>query len=415
MRISPQGYRYGKEPKSEHPFWDAVKAGVAKITGITASASVDNTTGTPSVNVTRTETDDNVNFDFAFKGLKGEQGEPGPAGADGAQGPQGETGPEGPQGPKGDTGATGPQGPEGPAGPQGPAGSDADTVGLVEGVTMTNENGVYTISQTKKTETGSETTEVGTIEVGSGGSDNGIVEVKDSVVEDNTNGYDFHTLTETQNDGTENEVGKFYLAQKQLLEDKNAMFPYQMVTQGVNQEGKQSEFYLRTFPFYSVPAINIELRLGDGQPVKKGKCTFKVSTETTFSEESLPDVVVDSVEGIDGLYNTEEGGWGDFRRISFSKDVEIVIKTYVGYGSRGNEISFFFGKSSLLYLHNLHITLKAGTYDLNKAFAVDMSNASLNNFVDTNGVERCNNNYQISAMPNVNTPFTIILAGDITL
>lgn len=39
---------------------------------ITATASVDNTTGTPSVSVSKTGTDANPNFDFAFEHLKGE-------------------------------------------------------------------------------------------------------------------------------------------------------------------------------------------------------------------------------------------------------------------------------------------------------------------------------------------------------
>lgn len=41
---------------------------------ITATASVDNTTGTPSVNVTKTGTDANPQFDFAFQHLKGKDG-----------------------------------------------------------------------------------------------------------------------------------------------------------------------------------------------------------------------------------------------------------------------------------------------------------------------------------------------------
>lgn len=47
---------------------------------ITASATVDNTTGTPSVEVTKTETEEATNFNFAFTGLKGPQGEPGGGG-----------------------------------------------------------------------------------------------------------------------------------------------------------------------------------------------------------------------------------------------------------------------------------------------------------------------------------------------
>lgn len=175
MAISPQGYRYGKDPKSDHPFWDAVKEIISKITG---TASVDDTTGTPSVEVTNTETDDAINFDFAFSGLKGE---------------------------KGDTGETGPQGPQGEAGPD---------YNAVVSTTITNENGVYSVSNTMHDGT---TQEVGTIETTSLDEANVVAEITDSVVEDNTNGYDFHTLKETQYDGTQNEVGKFYLAQKQYI------------------------------------------------------------------------------------------------------------------------------------------------------------------------------------------------------
>lgn len=44
---------------------------------ITATASVDNTTGTPTVNVSKTGTDTNPSFAFAFEHLKGQQGESG--------------------------------------------------------------------------------------------------------------------------------------------------------------------------------------------------------------------------------------------------------------------------------------------------------------------------------------------------
>ena len=84
---------------------------------INATASVDATTGTPSVTVTKTTAQGIITFNFAFSHLKGETGATGPQGA---QGPAGETGATGPQGPKGDTGETGATGATGPQGPAGP-------------------------------------------------------------------------------------------------------------------------------------------------------------------------------------------------------------------------------------------------------------------------------------------------------
>ena len=72
-------------------------------------ATVDNSTGTPNVTVTTSDTNEVKNFTFAFTGLKGEKGL------------QGETGPQGPQGPQGLQGEIGPKGENGPAGPKGDA------------------------------------------------------------------------------------------------------------------------------------------------------------------------------------------------------------------------------------------------------------------------------------------------------
>lgn len=84
---------------------------------ITASATVGNTTGTPTVSVVKGGTTTNPTFAFNFTNLKG------------AQGPQGV---QGTQGPKGDKGLTGDKGATGERGPQGAAGAAATiTVGTV--------------------------------------------------------------------------------------------------------------------------------------------------------------------------------------------------------------------------------------------------------------------------------------------
>lgn len=132
--LSPQGYNYEDEPLNTNPFWDEEDP----VATLTASASVDDHTGTPEVRVTKTydPIHEVYNVDFAFKNLKGADGADGHDGADGATGPQGPAGPQGPQGPEGPAGSdgadgatgpqgpAGPQGPQGPEGPQGPAGAD---------------------------------------------------------------------------------------------------------------------------------------------------------------------------------------------------------------------------------------------------------------------------------------------------
>ena len=142
------------------------EAGANGVTpSITANATVDDTAGTPNVQVTKQGDDASPTFNFAFTGLKGETGAKGDKGDKGDIGPQGPQGDIGPQGvaagfgtptasasvleagasptvsvqtsgadtakvftfafgiPKGEKGDTGAQGPQGVQGPQGPAGT----------------------------------------------------------------------------------------------------------------------------------------------------------------------------------------------------------------------------------------------------------------------------------------------------
>ena len=141
-----------------------------------ATATVDETTGTPSVEVETSGPDTAKVFSFAFSGLKGETGAKGDTGDQGIQGIPGvaagfgtptatvddnvgtpgvtvqASGPDtakvfsfafvnlkgetGAQGEKGDTGDTGPQGPEGPQGPKGDTGTGLDIKGTYDSVEL---------------------------------------------------------------------------------------------------------------------------------------------------------------------------------------------------------------------------------------------------------------------------------------
>lgn len=62
---------------------------------ISMTATVDQTTGTPNVSVSKSGSDEAPSFNLAITGIKGEKGDKGDTGE---QGPQGDTGPQGPKG-----------------------------------------------------------------------------------------------------------------------------------------------------------------------------------------------------------------------------------------------------------------------------------------------------------------------------
>ena len=126
-KVNPQGYKYGLAPENVNPFWDYENGGDPASVDITATASVDDTVGTPDVTVTKQTKEDVTNFDFAFTGIKGEKGEDGAQGPKGDPGPAGEQGPEGERGPQGPAGEQGPKGDPGPAGEPGPKGDTGAT------------------------------------------------------------------------------------------------------------------------------------------------------------------------------------------------------------------------------------------------------------------------------------------------
>lgn len=116
---------------------------------ITAAATVDSNTGTPSVAVVKTGTDEEPTFTFNFHNLKGATGA---TGATGETGPAGPAGPTGPQGETGATGATGPQGPKGDTGdtgPAGPAGADGVTPVISATATVNSSTGTPAVTVTK--------------------------------------------------------------------------------------------------------------------------------------------------------------------------------------------------------------------------------------------------------------------------
>lgn len=148
------GYDITKDPYAPTLIHDLSPEGEV---GLDMIVEVDDTTGTPSVEVERQKVEDNYTFTISFSGLKGETGQTGPAGETGPTGPQGprgiqgETGPQGIQGERGPQGNPGPQGETGPQGPKGDPGTGTDGVGI-ESISLDHTdaqgNNIYVIELT---------------------------------------------------------------------------------------------------------------------------------------------------------------------------------------------------------------------------------------------------------------------------
>lgn len=162
-----------------------------------------------------------------------------------------------------------------------------DTSGLVSDVSMTNEDGVYTLSQEK----GGEKTEIGTIEVPKVDTDNLLAEVKDSVVSNDTSGYDFHTIQETENNGAQNDVGKFYLAQNQItdISATGNQINIKTVNQSGTEDTKSVEIASEAEVDLTNVVNNIKMTSEDGKyQIVQAKGDPASSTETTVGDINIP-------------------------------------------------------------------------------------------------------------------------------
>lgn len=88
--ISPQGYQLGADPKNKNPFWDEGGED-SSVNRIYATATVDDKTGVPKVDTSKTVSGSDITFNFGFHNIKGEKGETGPEGPAGPGVPAGGT------------------------------------------------------------------------------------------------------------------------------------------------------------------------------------------------------------------------------------------------------------------------------------------------------------------------------------
>ena len=149
QNLNPQGYNYGIDPENKNPFWDG---GESEIISIAATATVDNSTGTPSVAVANVGTRLSPIFKFDFHNIKGAQGErglQGEQGERGLQGIQGIQGERGAQGIQGERGIQGIQGERGIQGIQGETGATGATPVISADATVNGNVGTPSVSVSK--------------------------------------------------------------------------------------------------------------------------------------------------------------------------------------------------------------------------------------------------------------------------
>lgn len=150
---------------------------------------------------------------------------------------------------------------------------------MITNVSMTNENGIYTFKQTIN----GVDSEIGSVEVPQ---NNPIVETKDTVVENNTAGYDFHTLTETTSEGTEQEIGKLYLAQKQVTGITQSGTQLNVAT--VDQSGNESSTALELSDSDKMDKVN---------PTGTGSFSLNRKKGTTVGDYSFTEGTVNIASG----------------------------------------------------------------------------------------------------------------------